>query len=154
MKKANGKNTKESFHFIGFKAAFDTVWRKALWKMLRSIGVDQNIVNIIEDMYDRTECAIQIDGKLTECKLLSNETDSLFIDGEEVERVVKFIFLGSVVPEVSVDVMRRIALASTAFGKLKKNVWSRNDLSLRIKSRLFYTLIIPIAIYACETWSW
>ena len=98
--------------------------------MLRSIGVDQNIVNIIEDMYDRTECAIQIDGKLTECKLLSNETDSLFIDGEEVERVVKFIFLGSVVPEVSVDVMRRIALASTAFGKLKKNLWSRNDLSL------------------------
>ena len=34
--------------------------------MLRSIGVDQNIVNIIEDMYNRTECAIQIDGKLTE----------------------------------------------------------------------------------------
>ena len=33
--------------------------------MLRLI-VDQNIVNIIEDTYDRTECAIQIDGKLTE----------------------------------------------------------------------------------------
>ena len=54
-------------------------------------------------------------------------------------------------PEVSDDVIRRIA--SNAFGKLKKNVWSRNDLSLRIKSRLFYALIIPIAINACETWS-
>ena len=56
-------------------------------------------------------------------------------------------------PEVSDDVIRRKALASTAFGKLKKNVWSRNDLSLRIKSRLFYALIISIAIYTCETWS-
>ncbi len=34
--------------------------------MLRSIGVSHNIVDIIEYMYDNTECAIQIDGKITE----------------------------------------------------------------------------------------
>ena len=238
FEKAKERNIPLHFHFIDFKAAFDTVWRKALWKMLRSIGISHKIVDIIEYMYDHTECSVQIDGKLTEwfpvtigvrqgcilsptlfniflefvmdevksiigemklddslstdiryaddttlvalifeklklstseldaackkwglkintkkCKVMSDENDSLFIDGEKIDTIDKFIFLGSSVPNVSDDVIRRIALAAVAFGKLKHNIWSRNDLSYQIKSRLFYALIIPIAIYACETWS-
>ena len=30
-------------NFVGFKAAFDTVCRKALWKMMAAIGVDPKI---------------------------------------------------------------------------------------------------------------
>ena len=53
------------FHFINFKAAFETVWRKALWKMLSAIGVSSKIVSIIRYMYDNTKCAVTIDN-LTE----------------------------------------------------------------------------------------
>ena len=37
MQKAKERDVKLRFHFIDFKSAFDTVWRKALWKMLRSV---------------------------------------------------------------------------------------------------------------------
>ena len=54
------------FNAIDFKAAFDTIWREALWKMLLAIGVDPKIVRIVEELYNNTECAVVIDCKLTE----------------------------------------------------------------------------------------
>ena len=65
IEKAKERNLSLSFHFIYFKAAFDTVWRKALWKMLRHIGINDKIVQIIEDLYADTKCAVRINGKLT-----------------------------------------------------------------------------------------
>ena len=38
----------------------------ALWKMMIAIGIDPTIVRIIEPLYNETECAVVIDGQLTE----------------------------------------------------------------------------------------
>ena len=38
LEKAKEKKVPIHFHFIDFHAAFDTVWRSALWKMLKYIG--------------------------------------------------------------------------------------------------------------------
>jgi len=43
MEKARERKVNVHFNFIEFKAEFDTIWRKALWKMLRSIGVDKKL---------------------------------------------------------------------------------------------------------------
>ena len=40
------------FHFIDFKAAFDTIWREALWKMLLKIVIPNKFVEIIKNLYD------------------------------------------------------------------------------------------------------
>ena len=50
---------------MDFKAAFDTVWREALWKCLLSIGVEKNLIYLIKYMYDQTECAVIVNGKVT-----------------------------------------------------------------------------------------
>ena len=68
---------------------------------------------------------------------------------DAVEKVEHVVFLGSVVPHTSNDVKRRIALASSAFGRLKKNTWSRRDLSNSIKLKP-YSLF---AVYVSETWT-
>ena len=65
LEKAKEHNLNIHLNLIDFKAAFDTIWRKALWKMMRSIGVDPKIVSIIENLYKDTECAIVIDGNMT-----------------------------------------------------------------------------------------
>jgi len=53
-------------NFIDFKSAFDTIWRRrTIWKMMKSIGIHTKIVRIIEKLYQDTECAVVIDGKLT-----------------------------------------------------------------------------------------
>ena len=55
-----------NFNFIDFKSAFDTVWREALWKMLLAIGVPSIIVNTIKKMYENTNCAVLVNGRLTD----------------------------------------------------------------------------------------
>ena len=61
-----GKANELHFNFVDFKAAFDTIWRGALWKVLRSIGVDPKIASLIGAMYDNVECAVDINGQLTQ----------------------------------------------------------------------------------------
>ena len=50
------------------------------------------------------------------CQVISPSDQRIIIDGEEVELVEEFVFLGSVVPNSAKDVIRRMGLASTAFG--------------------------------------
>ena len=60
MEKANEHQAPLHINFVDFKAAFNTILRRALWKMLRYVGVDPNITSLIEDMYDNVECAVII----------------------------------------------------------------------------------------------
>jgi hypothetical protein len=238
MEKAKERKVTLHYNFIDFKAAFDTVWRKALWKMMRSIGIGEKIVNIIENLYDSTECAVAINGHVTnwfevkvgvrqgcllsptlfnlflefvmkelksltplltlndemstdiryaddttliaaifeklsistseleasckkwgmkvnpdKCRIISSSTDNIHIDNNVVQKVDEFTFLGSVIPGSSSDIKRRIGLASSAFGRLKEAIWSRKDVSLKLKLRLYHALIVPVAVYASETWT-
>lgn len=52
-------------NFVDFKAAFDSIWGMALWKMW-SIVVDPKITSLIESMCDNVECAVVINGQLNE----------------------------------------------------------------------------------------
>ena len=87
------------------------------------------------------------------CTILSPLQDKIEIDNEEVEHVEQFVFLSSVVPDTTLDVKQRIALASTAFGRLIATVWTKRYLSKSIKVRLYKAVILPIATYASETWT-
>ena len=57
------------------------------------------------------------------------------------------------VPGTTKYVEQRVALASSAFGRLRGNVWTRRDLSQKLKVSLYRYLILAIAIYAGETWT-
>ena len=70
------------------------------------------------------------------CKVLSQNDGQVYIAGAAVEKVNNFFFLGSVVPGTSGDVKRRVALASSAFGRLRKSLWSRREVSLKLKIRI------------------
>jgi hypothetical protein len=87
------------------------------------------------------------------CKIISPSDQQILIDGQNVEHVEEFVFLGSVVPDSSADVKRRIALASAAFGRLREAIWKKKAISNPLKIRLYKALIEPIATYAAETWT-
>ena len=67
-KQKQNKEMKISIHwkFVDFKAALDTTCREALWKSLRSVGVDPKPVNLIERMYEDTKCYFVVHGNLSE----------------------------------------------------------------------------------------
>ena len=86
-------------------------------------------------------------------KVLSENAGQVYIAGAAVEKVNNFVFLGSVVSGTCGDEKRRVAQASSAFGRLRKSLWSRREVSLKLEVRIFECLIKPIAIYASEPWT-
>ena len=66
IEKATERKIPIYWNFVDFKAAFDTIWREALWKCMRSIGIDNKLVDLIENMYKQTKCAVMVNGKVTE----------------------------------------------------------------------------------------
>ena len=46
--------------FVELEAAFDSVDRKALWKLLRSLGLHSKVVDLMEALYtDTCSCSVQ-----------------------------------------------------------------------------------------------
>ncbi len=80
-----------------------------------------------------------------------NET--IKIEEEHLKNVAQFVNLGCLVPDSVKDAERRIGLALSAIGRLRKLVWSNRDIQLRLKVRLYQVLILAIAICVSETWA-
>ena len=89
----------------------------------------------------------------SKCKVISSDKRNITINGEAIETVDKFTFLGSSVPAVADDVQRRINLAAWAFGRLRDKIWSNQNISRTIKVRIYKALILPIATYGSESWT-
>ena len=66
IEKAKEHNLSLHFNIVDFKAVFDTVRRKALWKIMKNINIDPKIVRIIESLYNETECTMIIGGQQTD----------------------------------------------------------------------------------------
>ena len=78
-------------------------------------------------------------------KVLTPSNGNIMIQGELLENVSNFVYLGSSVPSVTKDIERRIALALASFGRLRKSVLSNREILLKPKLWLNWALILPIA---------
>ena len=67
---------------------------------------------------------------IDKCKVLSQNDRPIHIEGVTVENLENFVFLGSVVPDTGEDILRRTALTFTSFGRLRRSVWCRKEVSL------------------------
>ena len=80
---------------------------------------------------------------------------SLELDGNKIDTVEKFKYLGSVIlpnGQGKEEVLIRIDNARSAFLQLKSVLWSRAEISLKTKVRIYETAIRPILLYGSETW--
>ena len=77
------------------------------------------------------------------------------IDGEIVETVADFIFLGSKITvdsDCSHEIKRRLLLGRKATTNLD-NVLKSRDISLPTKVHIIKTIIFPVVMYGCEKWT-
>ena len=77
------------------------------------------------------------------------------LGAEEVESVSLFPYLGSTIQSsgrAEVDVGRRLAQASKAFGALHKAVFGNKDLTLKIKHTIYQACVLPVLLYGSECW--
>ena len=81
-------------------------------------------------------------------------TDPVTLEGNALEEVETFTYLGSVINKrggTDADVRARIGKARVAFLQLK-NIWSSRVLSSRTKIRLFNSNVKMVLLYGAEIW--
>ena len=91
-------------------------------------------------------------------KLMTNNTSGINteikINGQKLETVTSFKYLGSVITDEGFkpEILSRIAQTAAALTRLKP-VWNDRSISLSSKIRLMHSLVTSIFLYACESWT-
>ena len=89
-----------------------------------------------------------------EAPLVNHPQEKITIDGVEIERVDKFVYLGACFNELdddADDIDRRIQKGNEALARINKILWNRKT-PRRLKMKLVMTFVYPSATYGCEAW--
>ena len=113
----------------------------------------QEMTNALDQNAQRV--GLHISSNKTKSMSISTRTNaSLTLGGGQLEDVAQFTYLGSRLDndgDASSDVNVRIGKAAGVFRRLHP-VWNRNLVSITTKIKLYMSIVVPTAIYACETW--
>ena len=77
------------------------------------------------------------------------------VEGEKMETVTNFIFLGSIITtngDCSHDIKRCLLLGRKAMTNLDSILKSR-DITLPTKVCIVKTMVFPVVVYGCESWT-
>ena len=87
--------------------------------------------------------------------MASGPITSWEIDGETVETVSDFIFLGSKITadgDCSHEIKRRLLLGRKVMTKLD-SIFKSRDITLPTKVCLVKAMVFPVVMYRCESWT-
>ena len=147
-----------------FLLALDWIMKRTTADKRR--GIRWNFTTVLEDLEFADDIAF-LSSRLNDlhektgsgkCKTLRTEYASnrerIAVNGEEVEDVGEFPYLGATVDKEgggSRDIRNRLQKARGVFQRLGK-VWAARGIGRGTKIRLFQTLVRPVLLYGCETW--
>ena len=93
---------------------------------------------------------------LKKTKVMSTEEMEEFeLDGEKVEIVRDFVFLGAKIEDSGSckgEILRRLALGRAAMTGLNK-IWKDKDITITTKCRIVNAFVFPVVLYGCESWT-
>ena len=87
--------------------------------------------------------------------MASGSITSWQIDGETMETVADFIFLGSKITadgDCSHEIKRRLLLGGKVMTNLD-SILNSKDITLSTKIRLVKAMVFPVVMYGCESWT-
>ena len=87
--------------------------------------------------------------------MASGPITSWEIDGETVETVPDFNFLGSKITrddDCSHEIKRHLLLGRKVMTNLD-SILERKDITLSTKGHLFKAMVFPVVMYGCESWT-
>ena len=93
---------------------------------------------------------------IQETKIIASSPITLWqIDGETMETVTDFIFLGSKITadgDCNHEIKRHLLLGRKAMTKLDRILKSR-DITLPTKVHLVKAMVFPVVMFECESWT-
>lgn len=100
---------------------------------------------------------LKINPKKTKCLVAPAGTPcSLSLNGEQIEQVDRFVYLGSTFTDdlsCTHEVHCRIGKASSAFNQLYGPLWSRGEISITTKKRVYEAVVRSVLLYGAESWT-
>ena len=87
--------------------------------------------------------------------MASSPITSWHIDGEKMETVTDFIFLGSKITvdsDCSHEIQRCLLLGIKVMTNLD-NILKSRDITLLTEVRLAKAMVFPVVMYGCESWT-
>ena len=87
--------------------------------------------------------------------MASDSITSWQIDGEAMETVIDFTFLGSKITadsDCSHEIKRCLLLGRKAMSNLD-NILKSRDITLLTKFHLVKAMVFPVVMYGCESWT-
>ena len=93
--------------------------------------------------------------QLSKRKAAENARDHVYVEGEEIENVHSFVYLGSKIQcdgDDLADVKHRMAIAQAEFSALSQ-FWQDRRLPLSVKLRIYKAAVCSTLTHACEAWT-
>ena len=118
-------------------------------------GSKKELQSLLKKVKEESE-KVGLKLKIQKTKIMASVPITLRqIDGETVETVTDFIFLGSRVTadaDCSHEIKRRLLLGRKAMTNVHSILKSR-DITLPAKVCLIKALVFPVVMYECESWT-
>ncbi|TKR73976.1 hypothetical protein L596_021211 [Steinernema carpocapsae] len=156
-----------------FNAALEETFKELSWedrglningRRLSNLRFADNIVLIAESeeelqqlVAEQQEASRRSGLKINreKTKTMAAEEAHILLDGEPIEQVPSFIYLGQAIQtrrDPSKEIGRRISSGWNVFRKYGPFL-SSASVQMRLKRRLFNQCILPAMLYGCETWA-
>ena len=124
----------------------DTQMSPPLWQKVKSL--------LMKVKEENEKVGLKFNIQKTEI-MASGPITSWRIDGETMETVTDFIFLGSKITtdgDCSHEIKRLLLLGRKVMTNLDRRLKSR-DITLPTKVHLIKAVVFPVVMYGCESWS-
>ena len=116
---------------------------------------EEELKNLLMKVKEESE-KVSLKLNIQKTKIMSfSPITSWRIDGETVETVADFIFLGSKITadgDCSHEIKRRLLLGRKVVTKLD-GIFKSRDITLPTKVRLVKAMVFPVVMYGCESWT-
>ena len=116
---------------------------------------EEELKSLLMNVKEKTE-KVGLKLNIQKTKIVSSgPITSWQIDGETVERVTDFLFLGSKITadgDYSHEIKRQLLLRRKAMTNLASILKSR-DITLQTKVHLVKAIVFPVVIYVYESWT-
>ncbi|CAF4548573.1 unnamed protein product [Rotaria sp. Silwood2] len=101
------------------------------------------------------EFEVNVNGKVNKQQRIVHCDPNINVRNQKVEIADSFTYLGAVVTadqKFDMELETRLSKATKAFNMLRNVVWYRKTISINAKLRIFRSCVLPVLLYASETW--
>jgi hypothetical protein len=106
------------------------------------------------------EIGLEVNADKTKYMVMSRERnagrdDSVKNDNSSIEKVEEFRYLGTMLTDqnsIQKEIKKKLKLGNACYHSVQ-NLLSSRLLFKNLKIKLYRTIILPVVLYGCETWS-